>query len=196
MKTWNFIALFLDAASKELLKRLYSCPDGWTWHGDHVTLAFNNGIAPDDDVTNISFIWGFNSRESVFVTDYACTDKVKAVRVKFNTPCGLVDTYHITLATAPGIAPKEARNIPADAWKTEKSILLSGRIGYSLNGKVFCRRPYTGDSAKAFSVIHGFDFPKTSLMSACRDAGIPVSEQQYYKAEQAMREAFVKALNL
>lgn len=191
MKTWNYIALFLDAASKRLLKRLYSCPDGWTWHGDHVTLAFNNGIAPDDDVTNTSILCGFNSRRFVFVTDYACTDKVKAVRVRF-----INDTYHITLATAPGVAPKEAGNIPADAWKTEKFISFSGKIGYSLNGEVFYRKPYTGDSAKAFSVIHGFDFPKTSLMSACRQAGIPVSEQQYYKAEQAMREAFVKALDL
>ena len=194
MKTWNFIALFLDAASKKLLKRLYSCPSGWTWHGDHVTLAFNNGIAPDDDVANVFFVWGFNSKRSVFVTDYACTDKVKAVRVKFNSPCGLINTYHVTLATAPGVDPKVAKDIPADAWKPERTIPLYGKIGYSLNGEIFYKKPITGDGAKVFSALQGFDFPKRELMLACREAGAPITEEQYYKAENAARKAFVEAL--
>lgn len=205
MKTWNFIAVFLDPMSKANLKKTFpDLPFGWTWHGDHITLAFNNGIAPDDDVAMLEnygifrYYKGYECK--AYVTAIAKTDRVYAVRVKLDSPYNLTAlperTYHITLCTAPGVPPKESNNIPEDAWEDVVTGPVFGHIGYSLNGEVFYRKPYTGDSAKAFSVIQGFDFPKGELMLACMDAGIPVSEQQYYKAEQAMREAFVKALDL
>lgn len=194
MKTWNFIALFLHVDAKKILKNGYVCPPNWTWHGDRIILAVNNGISPDDNVNDVSSLWGFKTARFVNVTGYAQTDKVKALRVEIRNNCDIICTYHITLATAPGVAPEEVNNIPADAWKPERTIPLYGKIGYSLNGEIFYKKPITGDGAKIFSALQGFDFPKGDLMLACRDAGAPITEEQYYKAEKAARKAFVEAL--
>lgn len=203
MKTWNFIAVFLDPVSKANLRKTFTgLPSGWTWHGDHITLAFNDTPDPDKVVAMLENhgIFGYckGYRCKAYVTAIAKTDKVCAVRVKLDLPYNLTalpeKSYHITLCTAPGVPPKESNNIPEDAWEDVAAGPVFGHIGYSLNGKVYSKTPLTGRSAKVFSALQGFDFPKGDLMLACRDAGAPITEEQYYKAEKAARKAFVEAL--
>lgn len=203
MKTWNFIAIFLDPVSKANLRKTFSgLPSDWTWHGDHITLAFNDTPDPDKQVATLENygIFGYcrGYRCKAHVTAIARTDKVCAVRVKLDSPYNLTalpeSMYHITLCTAVGIPPKESNNIPEDIWKEVTAFPVFGHVGYSLNGKVFSKRPLTGRHAKIFSALQGFDFPKGELMLACREAGAPISEEQYYKAEKAARNAFLKVL--
>lgn len=203
MKTWNFIAVFLDSYSKAVLKQTFTnAPSDWTWHGDHVTLAFNDSPEPDRDVAMLEnygvFKYCKGNRCKVCITAIAKTDKVCAVRVVFETPFNLrylsEKKYHITLCTAPGVPPKESNNIPGDAWHNIVPFSVSGHVGYSLDGAIYSKTPLTGCSVKIYSALQGFDFPKGELMLACRDAGAPISEEQYYKAEKAARKAFVEAL--
>lgn len=203
MKTWNYIAIFLDLGSKQILgKKFADIPEGWTPHCDHITLAFNNTPDPDSVVTQLDKLHVFNYCKGVhcmaFVTAVARTDKVWVVRVQMNFPSNLrsfrEEPLHITLCTAPGVPPKESNNIPDKAFQDIDPVPVFGYVGYSLNKEIHRRRPLTGRNARIWSVIQSFDFPKGELMLACRDNDAPITEEEYYKAERAARKAFAETL--
>lgn len=203
MKTWNYIAIFLDLDSKQILKKKFKdIPEGWTPHCDHITLAFNNGPDPDGVVKQLEKLHVFNYCKGAhcmaFVTAVARTDRVWVARVQVNFPSNLKsfreEPLHITLCTAPGVPPKESNNIPDKAFQDIEPVPVFGAVGYSLNGEKHTRKPLVGDNARLWSALQSFDFPKRELMNVCRDASVPITEEQYYKAEKAARKAFVDAL--
>lgn len=203
MKTWNFIAIFLDPASKQNIKKIFpALPSDWTLYGDHITLAFNGTPNPDAEVATLQCYGAFRFCKKyvckAYVTAFAKTDKVCALRVKLDSLENLAaisgKTYHITIGTAPGVPPKESNNIPESAWQKIVSFPVFGKVGYRLHDRTYFKEPFMGRSARIWSALQGFDFPKGELMYACRQEGAPLTESQYYKAERAARTAFVNAL--
>ena len=144
MKTWNYIAAFLSPESKETLKEHFGAPSGWVWYGDHVTLAFNNLPDPDGRADRFDRIGAFGTHIEARLQHMAIRHNVIAVQVTFPDSVHFKGTYHITLATAPDVPPKESNNIPEECWMPLDSyhrLNLSCRIGYSLDRQTFYTKP-------------------------------------------------------
>ena len=89
-------------------------------------------------------IGAFGTRIEARLQRMAIRHNVIAVQVTFPKSEHFKGTYHITLATAPGVPPKESNNIPEECWMPldpYHRLNLSCRIGYSLDRKTFYTKP-------------------------------------------------------
>ena len=82
-KKWIYLGLFFDEDSKkELMRRIGDkIPEGWTPYMDHVTVAFNDDVAKQDEV-----FWDFKQnmlgkRYIVDIRSIGLSDRAMAGRV-------------------------------------------------------------------------------------------------------------------
>lgn len=136
-KKWIYLGLFFDEDSKkELMRRIGDkIPEGWTPYMDHVTVAFNDDVAKQDEV-----FWDFKQnmlgkRYIVDIRSIGLSDRAMAGRVSNLKTNNAVS--HVTIAVAPGAKPVESNDI-TDWYAIYPSspIYLVGTFGYFANGQI------------------------------------------------------------
>jgi hypothetical protein len=122
----NYTAIFLNDESKKLLGTLYPCPLGWSKWTDHVTIALGEA-----DANIISDLGGIGSEHTFFATHFGnYGGKVDALKIDYMLLTSNNETMHLTLHTAPNVAPKYANYI--SEWSELKTpILLGGQLNYA-----------------------------------------------------------------
>ena len=125
-KPWIYYGIFLDEKSKEELRDFLPILEGWKVYCDHLTVVFNKNL---DLVTASDWIKYCESMLgqtiSLMVISVGISEKAIAVGINYKTNNRI---SHITIATAPGVAPVESNNI--EEWIPLKNHFeLTGTFG-------------------------------------------------------------------
>jgi hypothetical protein len=118
-------AVVLDDISRAELKRAF--PGAFQkYSGDHVTLDYGVNEYHKD----------FGKKVQVQVIGYAKDDKAEAILVSLNGVQCDKPHPHITISTAPGVAPVYSNELLAQGYEPVKTPLtLYGTVGSFVNGK-------------------------------------------------------------
>lgn len=116
MKKWLYVGVFLDSASKYILKEHYSIPEGWKEYCTHMTVVFNDGSEFAEAVRSAN-IRNMDKQFSLEVVAVGISEKAMAIKV--NLPKGIVCANkipHITLGVSLEGKPVDSNAITI--WNT------------------------------------------------------------------------------
>lgn len=126
---WIYVGIFLDDKSKNLLKKLYPTPKGWTEYYDHMTVVFNDGTTIADAVKSINE-HNISKKFKLKLVGSGISNKAYAAQVEL--PKGVVSVNkitHITLATCPWADGKAVDSNYITNWSTVyEDIYLTGEM--------------------------------------------------------------------
>lgn len=117
-----YTAIFLTPESKQRLLELFP-PQHESVHAHHVTLKFK---PTDADIAVIPM----GKTVSFSVIGHASNNDCQAIAVKL--PPDVISNNsipHITISTAPGIAPKASNSLLANGFENTKHVTLEGVVG-------------------------------------------------------------------
>lgn len=126
MDKWIYIGVFLDNASKDILKEHYSIPEGWKEYCTHMTVVFNDG-SKFAEVVRSANIRNMDKQFSLEVVAVGISEKAMAVKV--NLPKGIVCANkipHITLGVSLDGKPVDSNAITI--WNTIEPFRLRGEM--------------------------------------------------------------------
>lgn len=122
-KPWIYYGIFLNEESKEELKSFLPIPEGWKLYCDHLTVVFNKNLDPITASDWIRYCEGMLGQTvRLTVISVGISDEAIAVGINFKTNN---KHSHITIATAPGIAPMKS-NFIKDWTRLENHFEVSG----------------------------------------------------------------------
>lgn len=123
-KDWVYCGIFLDDASKALLRGFFSIPKNWKWYADHVTLCFNDNSLLSKVAAEINADY-VGVEHSIKVTGIGISENAMALRVQL--PTGVVCTNKVAHITI-GAKTKPVDSNAIEIWHDIDSFTLSGEI--------------------------------------------------------------------
>jgi hypothetical protein len=127
----EYTALFLDDVSRDkLTDTLDDPPPGWALHADHMTVKFGNEGVPAR----------YLGSAQCKVVGVALNDRVMAARVETDVPTQNA-IPHITIATAPGVKPRESNDFSLDDFDDVESFQVSGEVRPKFREELQKKRP-------------------------------------------------------
>ena len=123
-KDWIYFGIFLDEPSKERLRMDFDIPKDWKWHGDHVTLCFNDNSLLSKVAAEINK--GFvGAKCSIKITGIGISENAMALKVQL--PAGVVCTNKVAHITI-GCKNKPVDSNAIEIWHDINSFTLCGDI--------------------------------------------------------------------